>query len=199
MKSLLAAIIGVLSTTGYVLAGHPIVMSEERACAEADLVIVARIDAPRDLKFDSDPFSKSGDWGAAFTKIATVKISQILLGNEPGEVRLYGGKMPGGTDYRIMEGEFLVLLKKMKNGAYRAVDWHYSFAPIKDGRVGWLMDDDPNPERREWLTSAAVLQRIKAFKGKSEQPGPAQPATKPADKASVKDQPPIPTSEDATH
>jgi hypothetical protein len=173
MKSLIAAIIGVLITNGYVLAGRPIVMSEERACAGADLVILARIEAPKDLKFDSDPFSKSGDWGAAFTKIATVKVSRILLGNELGEVRLYGGKMPGGTDYRIMEGEFLLLLKKMKDGAYRAVDWHYSFAPIKNGQVGWLMDGDPNPERREWLTPAAVLQRIKAFKAQCEQAAPS--------------------------
>jgi hypothetical protein len=142
-------------------------MSEKRACADADLVIFARIEAPRDLN-KGDPFSSSGDWGSAFTKIASVKVSRVLLGSEPSEVRLYGGKVFGGTDYRIMEGEFLVLLKKMKDGAYRAVDWHYSFAPIKDGRVGWLMDEDPNPERREWLTPAAVLHRIKAFKAESE-------------------------------
>ena len=189
IKSLLAAIIGTLITTGNVLAGHPFVMSEERACAEADLVIVARVDTPRVLDFDSDPFSKSGEWGAAFSKIATVKVSQILLGKEPREVRLYGGAMPGGTDYRILEGEFLLLLKKMKDGAYRAVDWHYSFTPIKDGRVGWLMDEDPNPEKREWLPPAAVLQRIKAFKSKIGQAGTDQPATKPADKPPLEDHP----------
>lgn len=189
MKSLPATIMGVLISTGYVLAGRPIVMSEERACAVADLVILARIEAPRDLDPNSDPFSESGDWGAAFTKIATVKVSQVLLGNEPGEVRLYGGKMPGGTDYRIMEGEFLLLLKKMKDGAYRAVDWHYSFAPIKDGRIGWLMDDDPSPGRREWLSPAAVLQRIKAFKAQSEKDGAGPPASRHEPKSENNDNP----------
>lgn len=182
MKSLLTAMIGVMSTTGYVMAGHPIVMAEKRACADADLVILARIEAPQDLKIQGDPFSSTGEWRSAFTKIASVKISRVLHGSEPSEVRLYGGKMPGGTDYRIMEGEFLLLLKKMDDGAYRAVDWHYSFAPIRDERVGWLMDEDPNPERREWLTPAAVLHRIKALKAES-QTGSGQPADRPESKS----------------
>jgi hypothetical protein len=52
---------------------------------------------------------------------------------------------------------------------YRAVDWHYSFMPIKDEKVGWLMDRVS--EKRLWMTPKEAVERIKSHKPKGEQGG----------------------------
>jgi len=50
---------------------------------------------------------------------------------------------------------------------------------------------------QEYFEYKFACAEMKRGKPKAEQPGPAQPATKPADKPPVKNQPPTPTSKDA--
>lgn len=179
MKCLLLAVLSHIALAANVVAGRPIILDEVEACAGTDLVVIATISAAKDVLTD-DPFGGSSWYNFGFTKFAEAKVEQTLLGTAPDDLWIFGGKMAAGTDFRIEEGRYLVLLTKVKDDAYRAVDWHYSFAPIKDGKVGWLIERFP--AKREWIPTAEVLRRIKANKSKSEQVGADQPATAPESK-----------------
>lgn len=179
MKCLLIAVFAHLALTASAVAGRPIILDEVQACAQTDLVVIATISAAKDVPTD-DSFGGRSWQNFGFAQFAQAEVEQTLLGAPPDELWIYGGKLPAGTDFRLEEGRYLVLLKKVKDGAYRAVDWHYSFAPLKDGKVGWLLERFP--AKREWISSAEVLRRIKANKAKSEQNGARQPATRPESK-----------------
>lgn len=170
MESLFIAIMASIAFVGSALAGRPIILEEAEACAGADLVVIATIAAAKDIPVD-DPFGGSSWYNFGFTKFARAEVNRTLLGTAPNELWIYGGKMAAGTDFRIEEGQYLVLLTKVKDDAYRAVDWHYSFAPLKKGKVGWLIQR--YPAKREWISPAEVLRRIKANKLKS-QSGPGE-------------------------
>lgn len=66
--------------------------------------------------------------------------------------------------FRLEEGTFLQFLTKVEKGAYRAVDWHYSFMPLKEGKVGWLVDR--RSKKREWISPLQVARRIEAHQKK---------------------------------
>lgn len=170
MKFLLIAVFAHIALAAIVVAGRPIILDEVEACAQTDLVVIATISAAKDVPTD-DPFGGSSWHSFGFTKFAHAEVEQTLLGTPPDELWIYGGKMGAGTDFRIEEGRYLVLLTKVKDGAYRTVDWHYSFAPLKDGKVGWLIERFP--AKREWISPAEVLRRIKAKKSESES-GPGE-------------------------
>jgi hypothetical protein len=166
MKSLLQAVVVHLALAGALIAGRPIVLDEIEACSGAELVVIATIPASKEVPADA-PFGGSEWHSFGFTKFAKAEVKEVLLGTAPRELRIYGGKISTGTDFRLEEGDFFVLLTKVEEGAYRAVDWHYSFAPLKDGKVGWLVER--YPAKREWIEPSEVLRRIKANKLKGEQ------------------------------
>ena len=165
MKCLLTAVFAHLALTTSAVAGRPIILDEVEACAQTDLVVIATISAAKDVP-TQDPFDGPSGHPFGFAQFAQAEVEQTLFGIPPDELWIYGGKLLAGTDFRLEEGRYLVLLTKVKDGAYRAVDWHYSFAPLKDGKVGWLLERFP--AKREWISSAEVLGRIKANKAKSE-------------------------------
>lgn len=175
MKCLLIAVFAHLTLTASAVAGRPIILDEVETCAQTDLVFIATISAAKDVP-THDPFDGPSGHPFGFAKFARAEVEQTLLGTPPDELWIYGGKLLAGTDFRLEEGRYLVLLTRVKDGVYRAVDWHYSFAPLKDGKVGWLLERFP--AKREWISSAEVLRRIKANKSKSEQDDARQPATR---------------------
>jgi len=150
------------------MAGRPIILDETEAYSESDLVVIATISAAEDVPpAKDDPF---GGWGSewhklGFTKVAKVKVERTLFGTAPDGLAIYGGKLGAGTDFRIEEGRYLVLLTRVKEDAYRALDYHYSFSPIRDGKVGWLIER--HPVEREWISPEEALQRIEAYKEKA--------------------------------
>lgn len=166
MRLLLIAALAHLAFSESLLAGRPIILSEIEACAGAELVVIASLSDPEELPED-DPFGDS-EWSKfGFTHFAEAEVTQVLLGTAPKDLRVYGGKMAAGTDYRLEKGSFLILLTKVKDEGYRAVDWHYSFVPIKDGKVGWLIDR--STEKREWISPEEALRRINANKLKGKE------------------------------
>ncbi len=163
MKPILVVVLAHIGLASGLFAGRPIIVSEVEACVYADLVVIATVSPSKDVPVDG-PFGESSWHNFGFTEFAEAEISQTLLGTAPKSLLIYGGKMFGGTDFRMEEGRYLILLMKVKDGAYRAVDWHYSFAPLKNEKVGWLVEK--SPIKREWLTKTEVLRRIEANKSK---------------------------------
>ena len=146
-----------LATSCVAFAGRPTVLRESQAFSEADIVVVATVETAKDLQ-DPDPFEKP-KWSERFTRIAEITNFKVLLGEPPIKLSICGGKAPAGIDYRIEAGEYLLLLKKVGEGIYRAVDWNYSFMPAKDSKVEWLLDRDS--KKTEWITTTEALERIK--------------------------------------
>lgn len=157
MKTVPLAAFCMIAMSFVALAGRPIILREFEACSEADIVVVGTVEAAKNLP-DTDPFDKS-KWSERFTKIAEISSFKVLLGDPPTKLSICGGKAPAGTDYRIEAGEYLLLLKKVGDGFYRAVDWSYSFMLVKDGKVEWLLDRES--KKTEWITTAEALERIK--------------------------------------
>ena len=158
MKTVPFAAVCMIATSPIALAGRPIVLRESEACSEADIVVVGTVEAARNLP-DTDPFDDKPKWSERFTKIAEISNFKVLLGDSPTKLSICGGKAPAGTDYRLEAGEHLLLLKKVGDGFYRAVDWSYSFMPTKGGKVEWLLDRES--KKTEWITTAEALERIK--------------------------------------
>lgn len=121
-----------------------------------DLVVVGTVKAANKLP-ESTPF-EAPKWSEEFTHIAEIHKFKILRGKPQTSLSICGGKALTGTDYRLEVGEYLLLLKKVGDGYYRAVDWSYSFMPIKDGNVEWLLDRES--KKTEWITIAEALKRI---------------------------------------
>jgi hypothetical protein len=156
------------------------------ACAGADLVVIATVAASKNVPATPDdpsvdPFADGASkWhNFGFTKFAQAVVERTLLGTAPDELLNYGGKLGLGTDFKMKEGRYFILLTKVKDGAYRAVDYHYSFVPIKDGKVGWLIDRFT--EERQWVFPEEAIRRIKANKekakaNKSEMATPRKPS-----------------------
>ena len=187
MKFLIIASIAQIAFTISCMAGRPIILEEAEACSEAELVVIAKIMKAKDVPATPDdpsvdPFHKGASkWhNFGFAKFAKVEVKRTLIGTAPDELWIYGGKLGMGTDFRIAEGLYLVLLKRVTDDAYIAVDWHYSFAPIKDGKVGWLIDR--YTDKRQWISAEEAMQRIKANqeKAKANKPEMATPR-KPSD------------------
>lgn len=155
--------LAVLPVLGFALvaglqAGRPIILDEPEACTGAELVIIARVAPPKEVPEDDEGFLGSRWHQFGMTHVSEVTVKRVLMGKAPKRLRLYGGQLAGGTAYRLEGGEFLLLLSKLEGGAYRAVDWHYSFAPVRKGKVGWLVD---RPEgTREWMAPGEVARRI---------------------------------------
>jgi hypothetical protein len=157
MKTAPVAAICIIATSFVALAGRPIILSEVEACSEADIVVVGTVEAAKDLP-DTDPFDEP-KWSERFTQTAEITSFKVLMGDPPTKLTICGGKAPAGTDYRLEDGEFLLLLKKVGDGFYRAVDWSYSFMPAKGGKVEWLLDRES--KKTKWITTAEALERIK--------------------------------------
>lgn len=153
-----------LTFSGVAEAGRPIILSEMEACRGAELVVIATLDAPREAPEDNpgedDPFGGSNWLQYGFTHVSEIRVAEEVIGKAPKNLRVYGGKLNAGTHYRLEEGKYLLLLTRVEKGAYRAVDWHYSFMPLKEGKVGWLVDR--SSKKREWITPLQVARRIEA-------------------------------------
>ncbi|MEM1085099.1 MAG: hypothetical protein AAGI48_13385 [Verrucomicrobiota bacterium] len=141
MKTLPVIVASFIASSYVSEGGRPIILSESDACSRSELVVIANVGEPKDIPED-ELFggSKWDEFG--FTRFAESKIKKTLIGKGPENLQVYGGKINAGTHYRLEAGYFLLLLSKVGDGAgsYRAVDWHYSFMPIKDGKVSWLVD-----------------------------------------------------------
>jgi hypothetical protein len=186
MRSLVIAAVAHIALVSSVVAGRPIILEEAEACAGADLVVIATIAAAKDVPATPDdpfvdPFVKGASkWhNLGFTKFAQVEVERTLIGNAPDELWIYGGKLGLGTDFRIAEGQYLLLLKQVKDDAYRAVDWNYSFVPIKDGKVGWLIDRFT--DKRQWISAEEAIRLIMANQekdkaNKAEMATPSKPS-----------------------
>ena len=171
MKTAPIIAICMIATSFVVSAGRPIFLRESEACSEADIVLVGTVEAAKNLP-DTDPFEEP-KWSERFTQIAEINNFKILLGKSQTKVSICGGQAPGGIDYRLEVGEYLLLLKKVGDGFYRAADWNYSFMRTKDGKVEWLVDRVS--KKIEWITTAEALERIKKHRKESEQAAPEQP------------------------
>ena len=169
MKTVLIRLIAFLVMLETTLAGHPIFLPEAEACSGADLVVIATLDPPKDLPLD--PFGS--DWNRyGFTLFSHGTIAKVLLGNPPKSLLVYGGKLAGMTEFRLESGKYLLLLKKVEDDVYRAVDALYSFMPVKDGKVKWLKDR--LTRKTEWITIEEAKRRIAAHKAKSQQSDPGK-------------------------
>lgn len=169
MIRILLAVIALLAFPERVSAGRPLIFTEGEVCFQTDLVVIATLQEPIDVPTDTDdPFGGFGSkWHHfGFTHFAKTKVEGVLLGDAPKELLVYGGKLNAGIPYRLEKGRFLLLLKKVQDDedGYRAVDWHYSFVPMKGDKVGWLVNR--YPEKREWITPTEAIDRIKALKNK---------------------------------
>lgn len=125
------AAICMIATSSIVSAGRPINLPESEACSEADIVVVGTVGAAKDLP-DPDPFSEP-KWSERFTQIAKINNFKVLLGKSQTSLSICGGKAPAGIDYHLESGDYLLLLKEVGDGFYRAVDSNYSFMPTKEG------------------------------------------------------------------
>lgn len=150
-----------------VFAGRPIFLTESQACSEADLVIIGTVETPEDLP-DADPFTEP-KWGERFTRIAKISNSKVLLGAAQGKLFICGGKAAGGPDYRIEAGDYLLLLRKVGDGFYRAVDWNHSFMRAKNGKIEWLVDKAS--KKTEWIATEEALLRINKNRKEAKQAG----------------------------
>ena len=120
MKSLIIAIMAQMMFAACVIAGRPIILTEAEACSGADLVVIGKVSKAKDVPADADdPFAWSSSWhNFGFTKVAPVKVEDALLGTAPDVLRIYGGKLGAGTDFRIEEGRYLLLLTRVKDDAH---------------------------------------------------------------------------------
>ena len=75
----------------------PIVLTRAEACADADLVAMGTIGEPGDLPVTYSAEEPRPVWVGRFTRSATMKDFRILLGDAPGNLSIYGGRVPGGT------------------------------------------------------------------------------------------------------
>ncbi len=139
-------------------AGRPIFLSKEQACAQADLVVIGTVGESRRFP-EEDVFSDPRTDGR-FELIAEIKDFRVLSGDPQSKLSICGGKLGTGTDYKLEKGDFLLLLKKVGDGLYRAVDWNHSFMPVKDGKVEWKVATDPKDI--DQITVDEALARIKA-------------------------------------
>ena len=172
---------------------RPILMSLGAACKQANMVIIADVSQPRKVPEGGiDPFnpkySKWNDFG--FSQCADISEVTTLIGETTHKMTLYGGSYEGGTDYRIESGRYLLLLAEVEDGAYRAVDWNYSFMRVKDKRIEWIADY-LSPGKIDLISAEKALKRIFKLRDKSD-----QPANPPTDGPPVKAQPPTQRSED---
>jgi hypothetical protein len=155
-------------------AGKPILLTLAEACSQADCVLVATVSKPVDLP-DGDPFAATTA-NERFTQSAKTSEASGYLGEVHGLPVIFGGKAPGGTDYRIESGRYFLLLKHIDASAYRAVDWHYSFLRIKDGKVEWLIDRET--QQTELITIEEAVMRVNNYKreAKAEMATPRKPS-----------------------
>lgn len=162
---------------------HPILMSLEAACKQANMVIIADVSQPRKVPEGGvDPFnpkySKWNDFGfshcADFSKVTT------LIGKATHKLTLYGGMYEGGTDYRIEAGRYLLLLTEVEGGAYRAVDWNYSFMRVKNKQVEWIADY-LHPGKLDLISADEAVKRISALRNRSEGKKSIKPSVEPKD------------------
>lgn len=158
MKTLSVILISIMLATAS-QAGRPIILSEAQVCSKAELVVIAKIGSLHEIP-EEEPFGDSNCHSFGFTQFAKIKIMSNLLGKSPKKCFIYGGKLPAGTDYRLESGDFLLLLTKVGDGAFRAVDWHYSFMPVKEGKVSWLINR--HSAKREWISIEEAKRRIVA-------------------------------------
>lgn len=139
--------------------GPRLIRPFSETCAHTELVILATIakarEIPKEAKSPSErPWSRYG-----FSRVAEVEVEEVLLGDSPLEgVRLYGGKVGAGTFYRLEEGRFLLMLREVEQGAYRAVEYQYSFMPFQDGLVKWSVRN--NAGQLERITPEEAAKRI---------------------------------------
>jgi hypothetical protein len=154
------------------LGGGPIHLSETKACADADVVLIANVKALEDVhKGDFGDFEHlDPDDGSPYTKFAKIDHYRLVMGRPPKTLKIYGGKFATMTHFRIETGESLILLKKIGEDGYRSVDWNHGFMPVKKGQVEW--PDPTDPTKTEWIPIDKALTRIKAHKKESEQAAP---------------------------
>ncbi len=143
-------------------AGSPIILTETEACTQADLVVVATIERFSDIpgdgtnEFDHNE-SKWHKFG--FKQSGSAEVKETLVGEPPSKLMIYGGQLGLGMFYRLRNpGTYLLLLKRVEGNAYRPTDSTFSFMPVVDGKVGWLVDVPKS--KRIWITPAEALKRI---------------------------------------
>lgn len=170
MKTLITITVSLLAAALIAFGGKPINLSEAEASNAADVVMVATIKVIENVShpgpFDIDDRVKS-ETGQPFAQFATVSNFRVLLGNAPKTVRIYGGKVGTMTDFRIETGESMLLLKKLGEASYRAVDWNYGLMPVKEGKVEWTITK--LPRTTEWISIEEALRRITDHKKRSDQ------------------------------
>jgi hypothetical protein len=165
------AIVTFLTVSSFLaFAGRPIFLSDAEASIAADLIIVADIEMIQNVSaldpFDPDK-SVVSESGEAFAKVTTIRQFTVLAGAAPATIFIYGGKRGGMTDFRLEKGGSVLLLKKIGEARYRAVDWDYGLMPIQDGRVEWMLSR--SPKRTEWIPVEEAIRRIKEYRTKSKQ------------------------------
>ena len=172
MKKLILITVCLLTSFLASSAGSPFILTETEACAQADLVVVATIGKFSDIPGDgSNPFdpdvSKWHELG--FRKSGSAEVKETLLGKSPTKLMIYGGQLGFNMFYRLRKpGIYLLLLKQVEGNAYRPADSTYSFMPVVDGKVGWLVDVPES--KRIWITPAEALKRINDNKTKANKP-----------------------------
>ena len=160
---------------------HPILMSLEAACKQANMVIIADVSQQRKVPEDGvDPFnpkySKWNDFG--FSHRADISDLTTLIGKSPKRITLYGGTYEGGTDYRIKSGRYLLLLTEVEDGAYRAVDWNYSFMRVKNKQVEWI-PDYLHPGKVDLISADEAVKRISELRNRSGSKDSSKPSVEP--------------------
>jgi len=168
MKTLTTIITILLAVVLIAHGGKPIHLTEAEASKAADVVLVANIQMIEDVP-NAGPFDErvESETGELFAQFATVTNFKVLLGSAPETVKIYGGKVVAMTDFRLERGESLLLLKKVAEASYRAVDWDYGLLPVKEGKVEWTITR--LPRKTEWILIEEALRRINAHR--NGQPG----------------------------
>lgn len=177
MKKLVLVAACLLTSLLASFAGSPIILTETEACAQADLVVVATIgkfsDIPGDGTNEFDP-DESKWHKLGFKQSGSAEVKETLVGEPPSKLMIYGGQVELGMFYRLRNpGTYLLLLKRVEGNAYRPADSTFSFMPVVNGKVGWLVGVPES--KRIWITPAEALKRINDNKAKANKTSHSNP------------------------
>lgn len=128
-----------------------VVLARVRLLSQQEMIKDSEIIAVVDIsKVRQYPIECPNTYGQA----GSASIVNVLKGNCPSPLTIYGGKQFHACNFSLHSGRFLVFLKRDQRGRLVGVNWHLSACPIKGDLLEyWYSGSD--------IPLARVLQDVK--------------------------------------
>ena len=96
-----------------------------------------------------------------YSQMATANVEEVLRGDIPKEISIYGMEDFICAQCRYKVGKFLVFLK-YDNNLLVGSNWHFSIRPIKNNTVEWYKEGSDNMVDLEYSPLSEALKEIKS-------------------------------------